>query len=199
MVISQEDSTYLVVSWEHFVSGYMRLMCQEPFAKLTHQYSNRNSKILTGMIPNSSNVESQVFCSIFWRVLTEKSPFPIKTPWFMDHNSKTWYLSHLFLLHYLISSCQKILNGFYKAVHWNVGTHITRAKLRVSVVSKCDFQLPFPCERTESGFAKLIWRIRFGISWFQKVTYFSFCIITICSNHNHSERYSDYRFWKKAL
>ena len=49
------------------------------------------------------------------------------------------------------------------------------------------------------AFAKLIWRTRFGISWLQKVTYFSSYIITIWSNHDHSECYSDYRFRKKAL
>ena len=49
------------------------------------------------------------------------------------------------------------------------------------------------------AFAKLIWRIRFGISWLHKVTYFSPCVITICSNHSHSVGYSEYRFSEKAL
>ena len=49
------------------------------------------------------------------------------------------------------------------------------------------------------AFAKLIRRIGFGISWLHKVTYFSPCIVTLCCNHNHSERFSDYRLRKKAL
>ena len=64
-----------------------------------------------------------------------------------------------------------------------------------NAISKCCF-----CERGQHViFANFYHRIRFGIRWLQNVAYFFPCIFTICSNHNHSERYSDYRFWKKSF
>ena len=84
-----DSSLYLVVSSEHFFSGYMQIKSEEPFAKLTHQNSTRNSKFLTQIIAKSRNVELQNFCSSFWWVLAQKKSCPnqnasVYVPYFKD-------------------------------------------------------------------------------------------------------------------